>query len=236
MKFAVVVFPGSNCDHDCYHVLSEVLGVDTVYLWHKEQDVGEIDCIILPGGFSYGDYLRAGAIARFSPVMQAVRDFACKGGLVVGICNGFQILTESGLLPGVLLPNRGGRFICQDVYLRVENTDTPFTSLFSPGEVVKIPIAHQQGNYYASSGAMEKINNENRVLFRYCGPEGETGVRTNPNGSMDDVAGIISEKRNVLGLMPHPERASEGMLGSVDGKRVFQSVAKWLEEQKHGNK
>jgi len=236
MRFAVVVFPGSNCDHDCYHVLSKVLGLETVYVWHQETDVREADCVILPGGFSYGDYLRAGAIARFSPVMQAVWKFAEKGGLVLGICNGFQVLTESRLLPGALLPNLGGRFICQDVYLRVENTNTPFTNLFSQGEVIKIPIAHQEGNYFAQPQVIKKIQAEKQVTFRYCGPGGEMNAGTNPNGSLNAIAGIISERGNVLGLMPHPERASEEVLGSVGGKRVFQSVVKWLEEQKHGSR
>ena len=230
MKFGIVVFPGSNCDYDCYHVLSQVLGVETVFIWHGDRNLKDCDCIVLPGGFSYGDYLRAGAIARFSPVMEKVKEFAENGGLVIGLCNGFQVLTEAGILPGALLPNRDGRFICRHVYLRVENNQTPFTLLFTPGEVVKIPIAHQQGNFFIDPLYQEEAKKQ--VVFRYCSSEGEVGSRYNPNGSWENAAGIVSGEGNVLGMMPHPERAAEAILGSADGRRVFLSIIKWWEEKK----
>ncbi|MDI3542723.1 MAG: phosphoribosylformylglycinamidine synthase subunit PurQ / glutaminase [Candidatus Atribacteria bacterium] len=230
MRFGVVVFPGSNCDYDCYYVLSQVLEVDTVFIWHGDKDLKDCDCIVLPGGFSYGDYLRAGAIARFSPVMEAVKEFAEDGGLVIGICNGFQVLTEAGILPGALLPNKGGRFICRQTYLRVENNQTPFTLLFTPGEVVKIPIAHQQGNFFIDPLYQEEIKKQ--IAFRYCSSQGEVDANHNPNGSWENVAGIISKEGNILGMMPHPERAAEKILGSEDGRRVFLSVIKWWEEKR----
>jgi len=230
MRFGVVVFPGSNCDYDCYYVLSQVLEVDTVFIWHGDKDLKDCDCIVLPGGFSYGDYLRAGAIARFSPVMEAVKGFAEGGGLVIGICNGFQVLTEAGILPGALLPNKGGRFICRQTYLRVENNQTPFTLLFTPGEVVKIPIAHQQGNFFIDPLYRGEIKKQ--ITFRYCSPQGEIDTNYNPNGSWENVAGIISKEGNVLGMMPHPERAAERILGSEDGRRVFLSVIRWWEEKR----
>ncbi len=234
MKFGVVVFPGSNCDYDCYHVLANVLQVNTVFLWHEEKDLRSCDCVILPGGFSYGDYLRTGAIARFSPIMQAIRDFIAQGGLVMGICNGFQILVESGLLPGALLPNITGRFICKYTYLRVENVHTPFTHLFTPGEVVKIPIAHHQGNFFMHSPDLLTLRKQEQVVFRYCGPHGERDPRFNPNGSLDDIAGIASANFRVLGMMPHPERCAEDILGSHDGRKIFFSLIQWLEERKSG--
>jgi len=234
MKFGVVVFPGSNCDYDCYYVLSKVLGVNTVFLWHEDRDLQGCDCVVLPGGFSYGDYLRTGAIARFSPIMGSIREFVRQGGVVLGICNGFQILVESGLLPGALLPNRGGHFICQYTYLRVENTDTPFTRLFSPGEVIRIPIAHHQGNFFMPPQELEQLRRNQQIVFRYCGPRGEEDPSFNPNGSLENIAGIVSPNFRILGMMPHPERASEDILGSQDGKKLFLSLIAWLEEDRSG--
>lgn len=234
MKFGVVVFPGSNCDADCYHVLSEVIRVDTAFLWHEDRDLQGCDCVILPGGFSYGDYLRTGAIARFSPIMGSIRKFAEDGGLVLGICNGFQILLESGLLPGALLPNREGRFICKYTFLRVENVFTPFTRLFSPGEVIRLPIAHHQGNFFLPFQELERLEQSGQAVFRYCGPRGEVDLSFNPNGSLGNIAGIVSPDFRILGMMPHPERASESILGSQDGRRIFLSVVQWLEENYGG--
>lgn len=233
MRFGVVVFPGSNCDYDCFYALKDVLGQDVVFLWHKNTDLQGCDCIILPGGFSYGDYLRTGAIARFSPIMEAVRNFVLQGGIVLGICNGFQILLESGLLPGALLPNRNGRFICRYVYLRVENTNTPFTCLCTPGEVLRIPIAHYQGNFFLSQDELRVLTERGQVVFRYCGPLGEVSEAYNPNGSVGNIAGIASSDFRVMGMMPHPERACEEILGSVDGRKVFLSIVAWLEEKRY---
>lgn len=235
MRFGVVVFPGSNCDYDCFYVLKNVLHQDVVFLWHQEEDLRGCDCIILPGGFSYGDYLRTGAIARFSPIMRVVQDFALRGGIVLGICNGFQILLEGGLLPGALLPNRDGRFVCRYVSLRVENTNTPFTFLFSPGEVIRVPIAHYQGNFFLPPEELERVRDNQRVVFRYCGPLGEVTSAFNPNGSVDNIAGIASSNLRVVGMMPHPERASEELLGSSDGQKIFLSVVKWWEEKGHAS-
>ncbi|BER92842.1 phosphoribosylformylglycinamidine synthase subunit PurQ [Atrimonas thermophila] len=232
MRFGIVVFPGSNCDRDCFHVLHDVLGVETVYLWHATRDLKDCDCIVLPGGFSYGDYLRAGAIAAYAPIMLSIREFAEKGGLVLGICNGFQILVEAGLLPGVLLPNVGGHFICRWVYLRVENSDTPFTMRYAQGEVVKMPIAHQQGNFFVPPSVFEELERNNLIAFRYCDAQGRISPDANPNGSVGNIAGIVSPSGNVLGMMPHPERCAESILGSEDGKRLFQSIIQWLEERK----
>ncbi len=221
MKFGVVVFPGSNCDYDCYHVLKHVLNQDTTFVWHKDTDVSSYDCIVLPGGFSYGDYLRTGAIAAFSPIMDSVKRHADKGKLVIGICNGFQILTESGLLPGALLRNQSLQFICRFVDLTVENTDTPFTRALSVGvtcrvaPTLRLPIAHGEGNYFADDETLKKLEQNRQVLVRY---------KENPNGSLNDIAGICNEKRNVFGLMPHPERASERELGSTDGLKIFESI------------
>ncbi len=230
MKFGVVVFPGSNCDHDTYHVISKVIGQPVDFIWHKEEEIDRYDAIILPGGFSYGDYLRTGAIARFSPVMRSVTAFAGEGGLVLGICNGFQILCEAGLLPGTLLRNRGLRFICEHVNLRVERTDTPFTSACSAGQVLSIPIAHGDGNYYCDQKTLDELEGEGRVIFRYCDARGEATDQANPNGSLNQIAGICNRERNVLGLMPHPERASETVLGSNDGRVIFLSLADSLRE------
>jgi len=226
MKFGVIVFPGSNCDHDCYHVLKHVFAQEVEYVWHKTTELKGFDCIVLPGGFSYGDYLRTGAIARFSPVMSSVVSFAEKGGLVLGICNGFQILTEAGLLPGVLMMNRGLKFICEQVHLRVENTGTVFTGAYAEGGVVKIPIAHADGNYYADPDTVKELEDSGRVLFRYCAPDGEPSEAANPNGSLSNIAGVMNAAGNVMGMMPHPERACEAELGSVDGRGVFESVFK----------
>ncbi|MDK2897603.1 MAG: phosphoribosylformylglycinamidine synthase subunit PurQ / glutaminase [Candidatus Atribacteria bacterium] len=236
MKFGVVVFPGSNCDHDCYYALSQVVGVETTLLWHQERDLKNCDAVVLPGGFSYGDYLRTGAIARFSPIMDSIRQFAQAGGLVLGICNGFQILLESGLLPGALLPNRSGHFICRFVYLRVENNRTPFTSLFQLGEVLKIPIAHNQGNFFASSTDIRSFLDNRQVVFRYCDSRGEVTEVSNPNGSLESIAGLTNCEGNVMGMMPHPERSAEEILGSTDGKKVFQSIVKWWEEKEIARK
>ncbi|MGQ9623637.1 MAG: phosphoribosylformylglycinamidine synthase subunit PurQ [Candidatus Caldatribacteriaceae bacterium] len=232
MRFGVVVFPGSNCDYDCFYVLKDVLRQDVVFLWHQEENLRGCDCVILPGGFSYGDYLRTGAIARFSPIMRAVQDFVLRGGIVLGICNGFQILLEGGLLPGALLPNRDGRFVCRYVFLRVENTNTPFTLLFSPGEVIRIPIAHYQGNFFLPEEELSELERHGQVIFRYCGPLGEVDVAFNPNGSVGNIAGVASLNFRVMGMMPHPERASEDLLGSSDGQRIFLSIAKWCEEER----
>ncbi|MFQ5428290.1 MAG: phosphoribosylformylglycinamidine synthase subunit PurQ [Thermodesulfobacteriota bacterium] len=224
MRFGIIVFPGSNCDHDCYHVLKHVLGQDARYVWHKDAGLGGFDCIVLPGGFSYGDYLRTGSIARFSPVMDEVVRFAERGGLVLGICNGFQILTEAGLLPGVLMMNRGLKFICSDVDLRVENTSTVFTSGYEPGEVISIPIAHGDGNFFLEGPELKALIDRDGVVFRYSTSGGDVSLEANPNGSVDNIAGIINEAGNVLGMMPHPERASEKILGGEHGRRLFQSI------------
>jgi len=222
MKFGVVVFPGSNCDQDCVDVLRDVLGQPTVPLWHQETTLRGCDAIVLPGGFSYGDYLRTGAIARFSPIMRAVGQFANDGGLVIGICNGFQILLEAGLLPGAMLRNVGLRFICRFVNLRVERTDTPFTNRFRPGQIVRLPIAHNEGRYTVDDRTLSAVRDQ--VVFRYCDPDGRLLAEANPNGSTDCIAGLSNATGNVLGMMPHPERASEPELGSSDGRLVFESM------------
>jgi phosphoribosylformylglycinamidine synthase subunit PurQ / glutaminase len=224
MKFGVVTFPGSNCDYDSYMVVKDQLGKDVEFIWHKDSNVSGFDCIILPGGFSYGDYLRTGAIARYSPVMGSVIEYAAKGGLVIGICNGFQILLESGLLPGAMLRNRSLRFICKQVYLRCEDNETAFSNRLKPGDVLKIPIAHTDGNYYWYHDDIQKLEREHQVVFRYCSADGETTDDANPNGSVNNIAGICNESRNVFGMMPHPERASEALLGSADGLAIFQSI------------
>lgn len=230
MKFGVVVFPGSNCDHDSYHVVSKVIGQPVDFIWHRHIALGEYDALILPGGFSYGDYLRCGAIARFSPVMSSVKQFATRGGFVLGICNGFQILCEAELLPGALLRNRDLRFLCEHVNLRVENTCTPFTEMLQPGEVLSLPIAHGDGNYFCDEATLDELRRDDRVIFRYCDPEGKLTDEANPNGSLDFIAGVCNRERNVMGMMPHPERASEELLGSADGRRVFLSLSTKLAE------
>ena len=224
MKFAIVVFPGSNCDHDAYHAAKHVLGHAAEFVWHKETGLAGADAVILPGGFSHGDYLRTGAIARFSPVMGPVARFAAEGGPVLGVCNGFQILLEAGLLPGAMLRNRGLKFRCEHVHVRVEQTDTPFTWACRPGQVLKMPIAHGEGNYFLPPGELRRLEAERRVVFRYTDPSGVVTDGANPNGSVASIAGICSEGRNVVGLMPHPERACESVLGSADGLRMFESV------------
>lgn len=230
MKFGVVVFPGSNCDHDTYHVISKVIGQPVDFIWHKEEAIDGYDAIILPGGFSYGDYLRTGAIARFSPVMRAVTEFAHAGGLVLGICNGFQVLCEAGLLPGALLRNRDLQFVCAHVNVRVEQTDLPFTNGYAPNQVLSLPIAHGDGNYFCDQQTLNELENEGRVILRYCDERGNATAAANPNGSLNNIAGICNPARNVLGLMPHPERASESALGCNDGRAVFRALAESLRE------
>jgi len=224
MRFGIVVFPGTWSDTDSYYAVHNVLGQDAGYVWHQEQDLSGYDCVILPGGFSYGDYLRAGAIARFSPVMTALDRFAAAGGLVIGICNGFQILCEAGLLPGVLRRNRHLQFRCQWTNLRTERTDTAFSRRCAPGQVLQVPVSHGEGNYYADTATLAQLEEEGRVLFRYCDTTGQTTDAANPNGSARNIAGIINPAGNVLGMMPHPERSCEVLLGSADGNLIFQSI------------
>jgi phosphoribosylformylglycinamidine synthase len=230
MKFGVVMFPGSNCDHDTYHVISKVIGQPVDFIWHRQNSVADCDAVILPGGFSYGDYLRTGAIARFSPVMGAVKEFASRGGLVMGICNGFQILCEAGLLPGALLRNKNLKFICRHVNVRVEATETPFTNRCQRGQVLSVPIAHGDGNYFCDAQTLAELQRDNRIIFRYSDASGNLTPDANPNGSLDNIAGICNRERNVLGMMPHPERASEQLLGSNEGRIVFYSLADTLAE------
>jgi phosphoribosylformylglycinamidine synthase len=229
VKVAVIQFPGSNADWDALHATRDVLGADARYVFHKETKLGDCDLIVVPGGFSYGDYLRCGAIARMSPITPAVREFADRGGPVLGICNGFQILTELGMLPGALTRNTHLRFECRDVHLRVESWG-PFTGRFRPGTVIRLPIAHAEGRYQCDGPTLARLERDGRIAFRYCTPHGEARgtAPTNPNGSIANIAGIYNERQNVLGLMPHPERASEGILGNDDGLRIFQSVRDWL--------
>ena len=224
MKFGVVVFPGSNCDHDAFYAVEHALNQPAAFLWHQSTDLEQSDVIILPGGFSYGDYLRTGAIAHFAPIMSAVRDFAERGGLVLGICNGFQILLESGLLKGAMLRNRHLKFVCKPVHIRVENIETPFTNALRPGQVLKIPIAHAEGNYYADAATLEQLETRRQVVFRYCRASGELAEDANPNGSINFIAGIMNRAGNVLGMMPHPERACDALIGSTDGRYIFQSL------------
>jgi phosphoribosylformylglycinamidine synthase subunit PurQ / glutaminase len=224
MKFGVIIFPGSNCDHDAFHVVGQVAQQPVTFLWHESHDLENCDVIIVPGGFAYGDYLRTGAIAKFSPVMESVAQFAAGGGMVLGICNGFQILCEAGLLPGALMRNAGLKYICKFVNVRVETADTPYTAACREGEVLRIPIGHMEGNYFCDEATYAALERDRRIVFRYCTPEGEISPGANPNGSLHNIAGICSERRNVLGMMPHPERASESALGSTDGFRVFQSL------------
>lgn len=224
MRFGVVTFPGSNCDYDALMVIRDQLGEESEFIWHKDSRLHGFDCIILPGGFSYGDYLRTGAIARFSPVMAAVREFAAEGGLVVGICNGFQVLLEAGMLPGAMLRNAHLRFACKHIYLRCENNETPYSNQIEVGAVLKVPIAHSDGNFYAYKGDVENLELNRQIVFRYCTRDGELSEKANPNGSIANIAGICNREGNVLGMMPHPERASEKLLGSADGLKVFQSI------------
>jgi len=227
MKFGVVVFPGSNCDQDCFYVIKDILGQPVQYIWHKDKYIDNCDCIILPGGFSYGDYLRTGAIAKFSPIMKTVMDFARKGGIVIGICNGFQILLEAGLLPGAMLRNKNIHFICKHVYIKTENNDTIFTNSCKKGQILKIPIAHNEGSYYIDEKGRKELEANRQIVFRYCSRDGLVSDKYNPNGAIHDIAGIVNKKGNVLGMMPHPERSSEPILGSSDGLFIFNSVMKW---------
>ena len=228
MNIGVIVFPGSNCDHDCQHVFRDVLGQSVQMVWHKEASLKGLDAVVLPGGFSYGDYLRTGAIARFSPVMGAVTTFADEGGMVLGICNGFQILLEAGLLPGVMLRNRSLNFICKDVYIKVENAATPFTGACESGQVLKIPIAHADGNYYTDPVTLASIKANAQVIFRYCKADGQVTPEACPNGSLDNIAGIRNAAGNVLGMMPHPERGAEMLLGNEDGRLILASMIEGL--------
>jgi phosphoribosylformylglycinamidine synthase subunit PurQ / glutaminase len=228
MKFGVLVFPGSNCDHDTYNVIAEIAHQPVTFLWHDSADLQGADAILVPGGFAYGDYLRTGAIARFSPVMQSVKKFAAEGGPVLGICNGFQILCESGLLPGALLRNAGLKYICKQVHLRAETTNSLFTHKLKKNEVLKIPIGHMEGNYFCDAATLDALRGEDRIAFRYATSEGAITSEANPNGSLDNIAGILSEDRNVLGMMPHPDRSSESLLGSADGWNIFASLVETL--------
>ena len=232
MKAGVVVFPGSNCDHDAYWALAHNVGLETEFLFHKDHDLRGCDAIILPGGFSYGDYLRGGAIARFSPIMREVIDFANGGGPVLGICNGFQILCEAGLLPGALLRNQGLRFICKQIHIKTVNNRTMFTDGIQQDTVLQIPIAHGEGNYYADSDTLAELQQNNRIVFQYCNPDGNVSEEANPNGSQLNIAGIVNETGNVLGMMPHPERACDAILGSADGLGIFRSLVSALSEMK----
>lgn len=223
-KFGVVVFPGSNCDYDTYYVLNNFLEQDTTFLWHKDHDLKKVDCVILPGGFSYGDYLRSGAIARFSPLMQEVKEFVLKGGLVLGICNGFQVLLELGLLPGAMLRNKNLKFLCQHVCIKIENDKTPFTHKGTKGQVLKIPIAHFDGNYFCDQATIQELIENNQIVFRYSESDGQLSEDANVNGSFENIAGLINKTGNVMGMMPHPERAVEALLGSEDGRIIFESI------------
>ncbi len=228
MKFGVIIFPGSNCDHDAYHVISKHVGQPVDFVWHRDTDLSAYDALIIPGGFSYGDYLRAGALARFSPVMSAVKEFAARGGFVLGICNGFQILCETGLLPGALIRNRELHFICRHLHVRVETADTPYTNELQQGAVLHLPVAHAEGNYFCDAATLAELQREDRIVFRYTDAQGELSDESNINGSLDRIAGICSRERNVMGLMPHPERACEDLLGSSDGRGIFRSLANTL--------
>jgi phosphoribosylformylglycinamidine synthase len=228
MKFGVVVFPGSNCDHDAFYALGNVLKKTVEFIWHQSQDLANCDAIVLPGGFAHGDYLRTGAIARFSPVMKSVEKFAKSGGMVLGICNGFQILLEAGLLPGAMMRNSGLRYICRHVFIRVEQTDTPFTNAASQGQILKAPIAHNDGNYNVDEATLADLEKNRQILFRYTTPDGANDAAGNPNGSLNNIAGICNRERNVAGLMPHPERAVESALDSADGLVIFRSMVEAL--------
>jgi phosphoribosylformylglycinamidine synthase len=231
MKTAVLVFPGSNCDHDAYHALKHVVGVDAGFVWHKQSSLEGYDAVVIPGGFTYGDYLRSGAMAKLSPVMEAVRRFAAGGGPVIGICNGFQILLESGLLPGAMIVNESLRFVCDYVALRTETDRTPFTGGIAPGAILRIPVAHYQGNYFADDATLDALEERRQVVFRYCDAGGAATAAANPNGSARNIAGICNERGNVLGMMPHPERCAEPALGSGDGRLLFDSMVAWLKER-----
>jgi phosphoribosylformylglycinamidine synthase subunit PurQ / glutaminase len=229
VKFGVVVFPGSNCDHDAYHVVSKHVGQPVDFIWHKETDLSSFDAVIVPGGFSYGEYLRAGALARFSPVMKAIKEFAASGKFVFGICNGFQILCEAGLLPGALIRNRSLHFVCKHVNLKLENPNTPYTSEVDPEKILSIPIAHAEGNFTCDDETFQSLEENGQIVFRYCDDHGEITDGANPNGARSNIAGICNQDRNVLGMMPHPERACEEMLGSNDGRDIFRSLANTID-------
>ena len=224
MKFGIVVFPGSNCDHDVYHVAKHVLGHEAAFLWHKDSNFAGVDCVVLPGGFAHGDYLRAGAIARFSPIMKAVEAFAARGGLVFGICNGFQVLTEAGLLPGALMRNAGLKYVCRDVHLRVERQDTSYTARIKQGTILRIPVGHGEGCYFAPEEVLKELEEKRQVVFRYCDEAGQVNAASNPNGSLRAIAGICNARGNVLGMMPHPDRCAEEVLGNAQGRRIFDSI------------
>jgi phosphoribosylformylglycinamidine synthase len=224
MKFGIVILPGSNCDHDALHVTQNVIGAEAVPLWHKDTDLQGVDCVIIPGGFAYGDYLRAGALAKFAPIMESIRKHAANGGLVFGICNGFQVLTEVGLLPGALMRNQHLRFLGRDVFVRTEETDTPFTTELTAGQVLRMPIAHGEGNYFADDATLDELERNHQVIFRYCDADGRLTSEANPNGSARNIAGICNRTRNVLGMMPHPERCAEPLLGNADGLKLFLGV------------
>jgi phosphoribosylformylglycinamidine synthase subunit PurQ / glutaminase len=228
MKFGVIIFPGSNCDHDAFWVVSQVAKQAVTFLWHDSPDLQGCDAIIVPGGFAYGDYLRTGAIAKFSPVMESVKKFAADGGLVMGICNGFQILCEAGLLPGALMRNAGLKYVCKPVHVRVETTNTPYTQALTKGKVLEIPIGHMEGNYFCDERTLAELKDQDRIVWRYVAPTGEETIEANPNGSLENIAGICSAGRNVLGMMPHPERAAERELGMTDGAKVFHSLVSSL--------
>jgi phosphoribosylformylglycinamidine synthase I len=228
MKFGVIVFPGSNCDHDAFHAVAEVLHKPVEFIWHQSEDLAGADALILPGGFAYGDYLRTGAIARFSPVMKAVEKFAKAGGPVLGICNGFQILLEAGLLPGAVMRNSGLRYICRHVHIRIEETDTPFTNAARPGQILRIPIAHNDGNYTMDEASLRELERNRQILFRYTSADGKDDAAGNPNGSLRNIAGVCNVRRNVAGLMPHPERAVESVLDSADGLVIMKSMVEAL--------
>jgi len=224
VKFGVLRFPGSNCDQDAFHAIQDVLGQPVEYLWHQDHDLRGVDCVVVPGGFSYGDYLRCGAVARFAPIMAATQDFAANGGLVLGICNGFQVLCESHLLPGALVRNGGQQFVCKQVYLRTENSQTPFTNALARGQVLQVPIAHGEGNYVCDDETLDELETAGRIVFRYCDADGQMSPQSNPNESRDHIAGIINAEGNVMGMMPHPERATDPRLGSGDGRLIFESL------------
>jgi phosphoribosylformylglycinamidine synthase I len=231
MNFAVLQFPASNCDQDALHVVKDVLGQSARFLWHKENSLAGIDAVIIPGGFSYGDYLRTGAIARFSPIMAAVQEFATKGGPVLGICNGFQILCEAGLLPGALIRNRSLQFRCEHVFIKTSNARSPFTNKIPAGQILRLPIAHGEGCYFADEATSEKLKSNGQILWQYVDAQGALTERSNPNGSLDNIAGVGNEAGNVAGLMPHPERASESILGCADGRLIFESLISWMENK-----
>ena len=224
MRFGVVIFPGTNCDTDTWHALHDEMGAPVDYIWHEETDVSGYDCIVLPGGFAHGDYLRTGAIARFSPVMNPVMEFADKGGLVLGICNGFQVLLEAGMLPGAMMRNAGQTFVCKYVHIRTETRDTPFTRAIPQGAALHIPVAHGEGNYYCDSETLDGLKRNHQIVFRYCTPEGEVTPEASPNGALDNIAGLCNKPRNVMGMMPHPERCTDPLLGSSDGRKVWESL------------